>query len=345
MDNCIYIKISGSKFTILVLYVDDILLASNDLDMLYETKRFLSSNFDMKDLGDATYVLGIEIHRDRSKGTLGLSQRAYIDKVLKRYNMHNCSPTPAPIVKGDKFGLFQCPKNQLESDQMKTKPYASAVGSIMYAQVCTRPDLAYVTGVLGRYQSNPGLDHWKAVKKVMRYLQGTKNYMLTYRKTDNLEIMGYSDADFAGCVDTKKSTSGYIFTLAGGAISWKSSKQSLTAPSTMHSEFVACYEATGQAVWLKNFVPGLRVVDIISKPLTLFCDNQAAVFFSSNNKSSGAAKHIDIKYHVVKDRVQDQTIKIQHISTNLMIVDPLTKGLPPNLFREHTASMGLMESL
>ena len=345
VDNCIYIKTSGSKFIILVLYVDDILLASSDLDMLYETKRFLSSNFDMKDLGDASYVLGIEIHRDKSKGTLGLSQRAYIDKVLKRYNMHNCSSTPAPIVKGDKFGQFQCPKNKLEFDQIKTIAYASAVGSIMYAQVCTRPDLAYVTGMLGRYQSNPGLDHWKAVKKVMRYLQGTKNHMLTYRKTDNLEIMGYSDADFAGCKDTKRSTSGYIFTLAGGAISWKSCKQTLIASSTMQSEFVACFEATGQAVWLKNFVPGLRVVDSINKPLTLFCDNQAAVFLSSNNKSSGAAKHIDLKYLVVKDRVQDQTIKIQHISTKLMVADPLTKGLPPNLFREHIASMGLMESL
>ena len=120
--------------------------------MLLETKRFLSSNFDMKDLGEASYVLGIEIHRDRSKGTLGLSQKAYIDRVLKRYNMHKCSATPAPVVKGDKFGKFQSPKTQYEVDQMKAVPYASAVGSIMYAQVCTRPDLAYVTGLCKRIQ-------------------------------------------------------------------------------------------------------------------------------------------------------------------------------------------------
>lgn len=225
--------------------MDDILLASSDKGMLFETKRFLSSNFDMKDLGDASYVLGIEIHRDRSKGVLGLSQKAYIDRVLKRYNMHKCSGSPAPIVKGDKFGTFQCPRNQYETDQMKSVPYASAVGSIMYAQVCTRPDLAFVTGMLGRYQSNPGPDHWKPVKKVLRYMQATKHFMLTYKNSDNLEVVGYSDSDFAGCVDTKKSTSGYIVTLAGGAISWKSSKQTLTASSTMQAEFVACYEATG----------------------------------------------------------------------------------------------------
>ena len=133
--------------------------------------------------------------------------------------MHKCSGTAAPVVKGDKFGQFQNPKNQLEIDQMRTIPYASAVGSLMYAQVCTRHDLAFITGMLDRFQSNPEKDHWKAVKKVLRYLQNTKEYMLMYKKTENLEVVGYSDADFAGCVDTKKSTLGYVFMLANGAIS------------------------------------------------------------------------------------------------------------------------------
>ena len=168
--------------------------------------------------------------------------------------------------------------------------------------------------------------------------------MLTYKRTRNLEVVGYSDADFLGCVDTKKSTSGYVFTLANGAISWKSSKQSLTAASTMQAEFVACYEA-GQAVWLKGFIPGLRVVDSISKPLRLYCNNKSTVFYANNNKSSGAAKHIDIKYFVVKDRIQDHTIELEHISTEEMLADPLTKGLPPNNFHELIAGMGLSDSL
>jgi hypothetical protein len=344
-DNCIYVKFKGSRFTILVLYVDDILLACSDKDMLHETKNFLSSNFDMKDLGEASYVLGIEIHRDRSKGVLGLSQKAYFERVLKKFNMHKCSGSPAPVVKGDKFGTFQCPRNQIETDQMKSVPYASVVGSIMYAQVCTRPDLAFITGMLGRFQSNPGLDHWKAAKKVLRYMQETKGYMLTYRRSDNLQVVGYSDSDHAGCVDSKKSTSGYVFTLAGGAISWKSSKQTIVASSTMQAEFIACYEATGQAVWLKNFIPGLKVVDNISKPLLLYCDNEPAVFYANNNKSSDAAKHIDIKYHVVMHRIQDQTTNVKHISTTRMLADPLTKGLPPRIFREHVAGMGLLEAL
>ena len=143
--------------------------------------------------------------------------------------MQNCSSSVAPVVKGDIFCELQCPKNDLEKKQMDKILYASAVGSIMYAQVYTRLDIAYVVGMLGRYQSNPGIDHWKAVKKVLCYLQGTKDYMLTYKRTNNLEIIGYSDFDYAGCKDTRKSTSGYIFMLSNGPISWKSHKQSLIA--------------------------------------------------------------------------------------------------------------------
>ena len=248
VDDCVYHKFSGSKHIFLVLYVDDILLASNDIGLLHETKRFLSKKFEMKNLGDASFVLGIQIHRDRSRGILGLSQKGYIEKVLKRFGMQNSKPGDTPVAKGDKFSLNQCPKNDLEVKEMQKIPYASAVGSLMYAQVCTRPDIAYIVGMLGRYLSNPGMDHWKAAKRVMRYLQRTKDYMLTYRRSDQLEIIGYSDSDFAGCQDSRRSTSGYIYLLAGGAISWKSAKQTLIASSTMTAEFIACYEASNHGI-------------------------------------------------------------------------------------------------
>jgi hypothetical protein len=158
-DNCIYAKFRNGKFIFLILYVDDILLTSSDVSLLLETKRFLSSNFDMKDLGEASFVLGIEIHRDIRKEVLGLSQKSYLEKVLKKFSMHACNPTPALIVKGDEYESFQSPRNQYEIDQMKSVPYASAVGSLMYTQVCTRPDLAFVTRMLDRYQKNLGVSH------------------------------------------------------------------------------------------------------------------------------------------------------------------------------------------
>ena len=138
--------------------------------------------------------------------------------------MSTCSAGDAPVVKGDKLSKLQCPQNDLERNEMKKIPYASAVGSLMYAQVCTRPDIAFAISVLGRFQSDPGMDHWRAAKKVLRYLQRTKDFMLTYRHSDLLEVIGYADADYAGCADDLKSTSGYLFMLAGGAISWKSVK-------------------------------------------------------------------------------------------------------------------------
>nr|KYP46269.1 Retrovirus-related Pol polyprotein from transposon TNT 1-94 [Cajanus cajan] len=256
--------------------------------------------------------------------------------------MEKCSASPVPIQKGDKFSLTQCPKNDLERKKMEAIPYASVVGSIMYAQICVRPDISFAIGMLGRYQNNPGMEHWKAAKKLLRYLQGTKCHMLTYRRSNHLEVIGYSNSNFVGCVDSRKSILGYVFILARGAISWKSAKQIVVASSTMEAEFVVCFEATIQANWLRNFILGLGIVDSIAKPLKMYCDNFTTIFFSKNDKYSKGTKHIELKYFVVKEEVQKQRVSIEHISTNLMIVDPLTKGLPPKTFIEHVKNMGII---
>ncbi|GJY87019.1 hypothetical protein Tco_0501647 [Tanacetum coccineum] len=268
----------------------------------------------MKNLGETSFVIAIKIYRDRSRGILGLSQRAYINKILKKYIMQNCSPTVAPVVKGDKFGAYQCLKNKLEQEEMRLKPYASVVGSLAYAQVCTHPDIAYITGMLGCYQSNPGKEHWKAAKKVLRYLQGTKNSI---------------------------STSGYIFMLSGGPISWRSYKQELTTTSTMMAEYVACYHATSHAILLRNLIFGLKVVDSISRPIRLYCDNSSVVRFSNSTSSTGAGLYLETKYLYVREKVEDNIIVMEYISTHDMLADPLTKGLPPKLFLEHVSGMGL----
>ena len=158
--------------------------------------------------------------------------------------------------------------------------YALVVGSIMYAQICTRANISFATEMLGRYQSNSGMELWKVAKKVMRYLQGTKDHMLTYRRSNHLKVIGYSDSYFVGCVVMRKFTLGYVFLLVGGVISWKSAKQPVVVvASTMEVEFVACFEATIQANWLRNFISGLGIVDSIARPLKMYCDNSAIVFF------------------------------------------------------------------
>ena len=185
------------------------------------------------------------------------------------------------------------------------------------------------------------MDHWRAAKKVLRYLQGMKKYMLMYRQTDNLEIIGYSYSDFVGCVDSYKSTAGYIFMFVGGAVSWRGAKQTSIATSTMEVEFVSCFEATLYGVWMKSFIFGLRIVVSISKPLKLFCDNSATVSLAKNNKSGSRSKHIDIKCLSIREYVKDKTMVIEHVSTELKIVDPLTKGMPLSKFNDHIDHMGL----
>jgi hypothetical protein len=226
---------------------------------------------------------------------------------------------------------------------MESIPYASVVGSLMYASTCTRSDISSAVGMLGRYQSNPGINHWKSAKKILRYLQGTKEYMLTYRRLNHLEVLGYSGSDYAGCIDTRKSTFGYVFLLAGGAVSWKSSKQSIIATSTMEAEFVACFEATIQALWLRSFISRFSLVDNIEMPLRIYCDNLTDVFFSKNEKYSKGAKHMDLKFLSVKEEVQKRKVSIEHIGTELMAADPLTKGLPPKTFNGHVIRMGIID--
>ncbi|XP_060216703.1 secreted RxLR effector protein 161-like [Lycium barbarum] len=227
---------------------------------------------------------------------------------------------------------------------MKGIPYASLFGSLIYAQVYTRSDIAFVVGMLGRYQSNSGLDHWIDGKRALRYLQGFKDVKLTYKYPDSLEVIGYLDSELGGCKDSGKYSSGYILVLDGGDVSWRSVRQTIVATSTMIAEFIACYEATSQALWLKNFISGLRVVDFVARPLRIFCDNSAVVFFSKNNKSGCRSNHIAIKYLMVTGYVKNQDVSFEHVSTNLMIVDPITKGLLANIFNDHVTRMGLSNS-
>ena len=162
-----------------------------------------------------------------------------------------------------------------------------------------------------------------------------------YRWMNNFEVIGYSDSDFAGCVDSRKSTSRYIFMMAGGVVSWRSAKQTLIAISTMEVGFVSYVEATLHGVWLKNFISGLRIMDSISKPLRIYCDNSAAIFMTKNNKSGSRNKHIDIKYLAIRERVKENKVVVEHVSTELMIADPLTKGMPLFKFKDHVMNMGL----
>ncbi|XP_038999695.1 secreted RxLR effector protein 161-like [Hibiscus syriacus] len=213
----------------------------------------------------------------------------------------------------------------MECKEMDNISYASLVESLMYAQTYTRSDISSAVGMLGRYQSNLMMVHWRAAKKVLWCLKCTKDDMITYKRTRNLEVVGYSGSDYVGCSDTRKSIFDYVFLLVGGVVSWKSDKQSVIVTSIMEVEFVACFEDTVQSLWLRNFVDDLGIVGTIAKSMRIYCDNVTVVFFSKNDIYSKGAKHMDLKYLFVKEEMQNQRVQIVHIGTNNMIANQLTK--------------------
>ena len=260
----------------LVLYVDEILLIRNDVGVMSSVKIWLSSKFDMKDLSETSYILGIKLWRDQKNRMLGLSQVGYIDKILARFSMQNSKEGLLPFKLGVPLSGGQRPKTLEEEKMMGQIPYASVVGSLMYDMLCTGPDICYSVGMVSQYQSNPRSKHWEVVKHILKYLRRTRDYILVYHYEDLIPI-GYTNSDFQSNLDFRKSTSSCVFTLGGGAISWRSVRKSCIADSTIETEYVATCEKAKGVVWLKKFLPDLGVIRMKQVPITLFCDNSGAI--------------------------------------------------------------------
>ncbi|CAL2247285.1 unnamed protein product [Prunus armeniaca] len=222
-----------------------------------------------------------------------------------------CCEQKVPSVKGY-LKKEHCPKNKEEEAEMRNKPYASLVGSIMQAQVCTKPDLALCITKMGRFQSNLEMQHWIAGKKILRKAE-----------------------------DDYISTSGFLFKIAGATVAWKSAKQYDFSSSTMFSEYIACYEATSHAIWLRNFIKDIKVVDSISRLVQIYNGNTWAVFQCMNNKKSSGLQHIDIKYLIVRENVANKLVRFDHIRIQDMIANPFTKFLPSETFLRHVENMRL----
>ena len=228
-DHCVYFrKLQDGSFIYLLLYFDDMLIASRNQGEICILKAQLSKEFKMKDLGEAKKILGMEIVRDRQRGTLCLTQKQYLKKVLQRFGMsEKTNPVSTPLSPNFKLSASQCPKTEEEHELMSKVPYSNAVGSLMYAMVCTRPDISHEVGIVSRYMHNPGKEHWKAVKWILRYIQKTLDVCLIFKKDDMVgqHVVGYCDSDYAGDLDKRRSNTGYVFTLVKAPVSWKSTLQ------------------------------------------------------------------------------------------------------------------------
>ena len=238
VDHCCYVKFFDNSYIILLLYVDDMLIAGSSIEKTNDLKKQLSKQFAMKDLGVAKQILGMRIIRDKANGTLKLSQSKYVKKVLIRFNMNEAKSVSTPLGSHFKLSKEQSPKTEEEMDHMSKVPYVLVIGSLMYAMVCTRLDIAYVVGVVSRFMSRPGKQHWEVVKWILRYLRSSSDTCLCFIGA-SLKLQGYVDANFASDIDSRKSTTGFVFTLGGTAISWVSNLQKIVTLSTTEVEYVA----------------------------------------------------------------------------------------------------------
>jgi hypothetical protein len=337
-DACLYTKTcSDGSFITLILYVDDMLIVGKNKGELSSLKKNLGQNFDMKDLGDAKHILGMRITRDRSKRCIYLSQAEYISKVLKRFNMESAKPLSTPLPTYVKLSTCDCPTSDEDKEFMSKVPYQSAVGSLMYAMVATRPDIAFAVGAVSRFMSNPGKKHWDAVKLILRYLSGTKDKCLCLGKGDAY-IIGYTDSDYAGCADSRKSTSGYIFQIMGGVIAWRSRLQDCVALSTTEAEYVAASEACKEAVWLSRLASDMGIPQHVPK---LFCDSQSAIALAKNPVYHAKTKHIGVRYHFIRECIANSCISLEKVVSRENAADALTKALPQDALEHCCYLMGI----
>ncbi|GJT52026.1 retrotransposon protein, putative, ty1-copia subclass [Tanacetum coccineum] len=307
-ETCVYQKASGSNVTFFILYVDDIIIMGNHIPSLQIVKDYLGKCFAMKDLGEATFILGIKIYRDRSKRLIGLGQNAYMDTILKRYKMYKSKRGHIPM--------------QERLDLNKTQGASTL-------KRC--------------FQQNPGELYWTAVKNILKYLRNNKDMFLVYdgNPEAKLRVDCYCDAGFEIDRDDIKSQTGYVFILNGCAVDWKSSKQSTTAMSATEAEYIVASEAAMEVVWIRKFISGLGIIPTINKPIKMFCDNFVARLIANEPGVQNGARHDHRRYHYVREYIELGEINLLKVHTYGNLVDSFTKSLPKGKLTQYARSIGL----
>ncbi|SGY62767.1 BQ5605_C007g04732 [Microbotryum silenes-dioicae] len=327
-DICIYRREHDGHSHYIALYVDDLLLVGPSTAEIDRVLDALELAYGINRLGPAEYILGIQVKRGHN-GSITLSQERYLRDILARFQFADAKPAGVPMQPGVVLDF----ENSSATPEDRTR-YLQAIGSLMYAAVGTRPDLAFVVSYLARFSQQPGPEHWTAIKHVLRYIKGTLDLGLTYRKT-NQPLHGYSDANWGACLTTSRSTMGYAFILSGAAIAWCSKREHRVAKSTTDVEYLSLSYASGDAIHLSELgapVPG---------PVVLYGDNQGSLALAQHPTNHQGSRHVRISEHYVRERVAEKEIEVRYIATGDMFADIFTKALGPKPFIFHRTNLGL----
>ena len=331
-DPCVFIRSDeDKKLTIVTTYVDDLMIAADTEEDVVRVKEELKRRFKMKDLGQLHYLLGISV--ERTETGVVLHQRQYIKDILKKFGLNDANPVQVPMDTNTKLV-----KDDGYSKEVDSSLYKSIVGSLLYISLATRPDIAFAVSQCAKFSQKPTTAHLTAIKKVLRYLKGSMDYGLHYQIYPDQEIHGFSDADFAGDLDDRKSTSGWVFVNSGGAVSWISKKQPVVALSTTEAEYISLTSAAQEAIWMKEFYKDLGEEQ---KTITIYEDNRSAISLTENPVQHQRTKHIDIKFHYIREAIKNQHVNVQYCHTDQMTADVLTKGLPKGKFEKFRDMLGV----
>ncbi|KAL4385296.1 hypothetical protein GQ457_15G029610 [Hibiscus cannabinus] len=319
-------KEKNADLLVISLYVDDLLVMGSNDKAVSEFKLSMQKEFEMSDLGLMSYFLGMEINQ--SKAGIFISQNKYALDVLKKFKLESCKGVDSPLPSNLKLS-----KNDGEK-LYDPSIFRSIVGSLLY-MTATRPDLMFPATLLSRFLSSPTDVHLGVAKRVLRYVKSTLGEGLNYLKMDNVVLTGYSDSDWAGSLDDMKSTSGYVFNVGSGAICWSSKKQQVVAQSTAEAEYISAAAAANQAIWLRNLLSDLGFKQ--ESAIVLLCDNKSAIAIAENPVQHGRTKHINVKFHAIREAEKNSLIKMEFCSSEMQVADLMTKALSRNrmLFLKH----------
>lgn len=327
----LYVKRNGAETQLIVsLYVDDLLVTGGDKLMMADFKARMKEMFEMSDLGLMTYFLGMEVNQ--VEGGIFLKQKTFALKVLAKFSMENCKPVSTPMAIGIKLS------SQEEHESVCETDYRSLVGCLLYL-TATRPDILFAVSMLSRFMHCCNQQHYKAGKRVLRYIKGTLNHGIQFRRAEELKLIGYTDSDWAGSKDDMKSTSGYAFTLGSAMICWSSRKQTMVAQSTAEAEYVAAANAVNQAIWLRKILSDLNLQQ--NEATVIHCDNKSAVAIAKNPVFHGRTKHFNIKLHVIREMEQARDIELIHCNSENQIADIFTKPLGVSRFLSLKRELGV----
>ncbi|KAJ3570235.1 hypothetical protein NP233_g4536 [Leucocoprinus birnbaumii] len=312
---------------------------STDQGEAERAKKELGEKYKVKVMSEVEHMLGIKV--ELVEDGIRISQKAYTKRMLEKFSLEGCKPRSTPLPVGINLSTPDGPESEEEKEEMKKVLYREALGSLMWLQVGTHPDLSYAVNLLSRFSSNPGRAHWEAMKHAMAYVKGTLDYRITYLQGASLQPIGFVDSDFANDRDTRRSTDGHVFFVGGGPVLWSTKHQETVATSTTEAEYMAVSCVVQQAMWLLSFFDQASLPQ--SQPVTLFIDNNGAIDMTKTYRSHKRMKHIDVCHHFVKEKGEMGEFLPVYIPSKDNIVDLLIKPLPRDATRSFTLDLGLWD--